>query len=141
MDHVLDRSNAKNFKLNSLKGKELRKDFRRKANLDIPALEVNTNVFETVKSAKVLGVTLRDDLKWNDHGGNITANASQRIYLLKQLKSADIERVSLIQFYCTCIRSVLEYASQAFHAGLPGYLSDQIERIQKRALKIRIVKR
>ena len=26
--------------------------------------------------------------------------------------------------------------SQPFHAGLPGYLSDQIERIQKRALRI-----
>ena len=83
-----------------------------------------------------MGVALRDDLKWNDHGGNITANASQRIYLLKQLKSADIERVSLIQFYCTCIRSVLEYASQAFHASRLGYLSDKIERIQKRALRI-----
>ena len=31
---------------------------------------------------------------------------------------------------------VLVYASQSFHASLPGYLSDQIERIQKRALRI-----
>ena len=83
-------------------------------------LKFPTNTFETVKSAKVVGVTLRDDLKWNDHVGNITG----------------IDRVSLIQFYCACIRSVLEYASQAFHVSLPGYLSDQIERIQKRALRI-----
>jgi len=89
-----------------------------------------------VKSAKVLGVTLRDDLKWNGHVSNITAQASQRIYLLKQLKRAGIDRVSLIQFYYACIRSVLEYASQAFHASLRGYLSDQIKRIEKRALRI-----
>ena len=60
----------------------------------------------------------------------------QRIYLREQLKRTGIDRVSLIQFYCACIRSVLEYASQAFHSSLPGYLSDQIERIQKRTLSI-----
>ena len=32
--------------------------------------------------------------------------------------------------------AVFEYTSQAFHASLPGYLSDQIESIQKRALRI-----
>ena len=38
-------------------------------------------------------------------------------------------------YYCSIIRSVLEYASPAW-AGLTQYLSDQIESIQKRALKI-----
>lgn len=37
---------------------------------------------------------------------------------------------------CVYIRSVLEYASKAFHSNLPRYLSDQIERLQKRALRI-----
>ena len=32
--------------------------------------------------------------------------------------------------------SVLEYACQAFHTNLPAYLSDQIERVQKRFLRI-----
>ena len=63
VDHVLNWSNANNFKLNSLTCKELRMDIRKKANIDLPAFEVNTNTFETVKSTKVLGVTLRDDLK------------------------------------------------------------------------------
>ena len=50
--------------------------------------------------------------------------------------SAGIDCKSLIQFYCACIRSVLEYAYQAFHSSLPAYLSDQIERAQKRVLRI-----
>ena len=83
-----------------------------------------------------MGVTVRNDLKWNDHVGNITAKASQRIYFLKQLKRAGVDRTSLIQFYCACIRSVLEYACQAFHSSLPACLSDQIERVQKRILRI-----
>ena len=75
VDHELNWSNANNFKLSSLKCKELRIDFRKKANVDIPALEVNTYIFETVKSAKELGVTLRDDPKWKDRVDKITAKA------------------------------------------------------------------
>ena len=58
------------------------------------------------------------------------------ILLRKQLKRAGIDRKSLIQFYCPGIRSVLEYACQAFHSSLPAYLCDQIERVQKRVSRI-----
>ena len=44
--------------------------------VDSPALEANADIFETVKSAKVLGITLRGDLKWNDHVDVITGKAS-----------------------------------------------------------------
>ena len=40
-------------------------------------IEANGNSFETInKSAKVLGVTIRGNLKWNDHVDNITVKAS-----------------------------------------------------------------
>ena len=83
---VLRWSNDNRFKLNSLKCKELRIDFRRKNNSDTVSLEANGNAFEIVKSAKILGITVRSDLKWIDHVDNITMKASRRIYLLKQLK-------------------------------------------------------
>ena len=35
----------------------------------------------------------------------------------------------LYALYCSCIRTVLEYACQLFHSA--KYLSDEIERIQK----------
>lgn len=38
--------------------------------------------------------------------------------------------------YCTTIRSVLEYCAPLFHHALPAYLSEDIERIQKRVLSI-----
>ena len=133
---VLRWSNDNRFKLNSLKCKELRIDFRRVKNLDTVSLEANGNVFEILKSAKILGVTVRNDLKWIDHVDDITMKASRRIYLLKQLKRAGIDRKSLILFYCACKRSVLKYTCKAFHTNLPAYLSDQIERVQKRVLRI-----
>ena len=56
---VLRWSNVNRFKRNSLKCKELRIDFRRESNLDTVSLEANGNAFEIVKSAKILGVTVR----------------------------------------------------------------------------------
>jgi len=38
--------------------------------------------------------------------------------------------------YCSVIRSVLEYACAVWHPGLSNKLSKDIERVQKRSLKI-----
>ena len=56
--------------------------------------------------------------------------------LLRLLKSTCAPPDNLILFYCCIIRSVVEYASPVFHSSLPKYLSDEVERIEKRALKI-----
>ena len=87
-------------------------------------------------TVQLLGVTITQGLKWNTHVENIVQKAAKRNYLLKQLKPAVVDPRSLIRFYCSCIRSVLKYACQAFHTSLPHYLSDYIEHIEKRALRI-----
>ena len=61
--------------------------------------------------------------------------SSKRLYAIRTLKKCGLTDRQLILVYCSIIRSVLEYASPAW-AGLTQYLSDQIESIQKRALKI-----
>ena len=89
-----------------------------------------------MSTVKLLGVTIAQDLKRTTHVENIVQKAAKRIYLLKQLKRADVDPKSLIRFCCSCIRSVLEYACQSFHTSLRQYLSDDIEHIQKKALRI-----
>ena len=42
----------------------------------------------------------------------------------------------LVTFYVSCVRPVTEYACTVFHNGLPKYLSDDLEQLQKRALRI-----
>ena len=42
----------------------------------------------------------------------------------------------LLSFYIICIRPVVECACPVYHTSLPQYLSDQLERLQKRALRI-----
>ena len=68
------------FRLNPTKCKEMQIDFRKNRGTSIP-LESEGKQFEVVKSAKILGLTVRDDLKWNDHIDNVTVKASQRVYL------------------------------------------------------------
>ena len=128
-------SNDNKFQFNLGKCKELRINFTTQPYTDDP-LNINGEPFEIVESAKVLGVTLTSDLKWNKHVSNIVEKASKRLYLLKQLKRAEVETSSLYKFYTACIRSVVEYACQVFHSSLPNYLSSEIESVQKRALRI-----
>ena len=59
-----------------------------------------------------------------------------RLYLLRQLKRTNADPSDLLQFYMTCIRPLTEYCCQAFHDSLPNYLSDELEKLQKRALRI-----
>ncbi|CAB4016193.1 Hypothetical predicted protein, partial [Paramuricea clavata] len=84
----------------------------------------------------ILGLSITRDLKWNEHVDKIVNKASKRIYLLKQLERFGLDAGDLKCFYVASVRSILEYACQVFHYGLPQHLSDVIERIQKRALRI-----
>ena len=59
-----------------------------------------------------------------------------RLYFLRQLKRSRVAPSELVQFYVTCIRPVLEYASPVFHRSLPNYISEDLERIQRRAFRI-----
>ena len=95
--------------------------------------------FQRVSSAEVPGVTINNDLKWNDHVETISSKAAPPLYLLSQLKRARRRGISsdgLLAFYCSVIRSVLEFSRHLFHRSLPKYLSDDIERIQRRVMRI-----
>ena len=60
------------------------------------------------------------------------------LYFLRQLKRAKLPSKDLLLFYVTCIRPVAEYACEVFHMhdSLPKYLSDDLEKLQKRAFRI-----
>ena len=62
--------------------------------------------------------------------------AATRLYFLKQLKRAKVPPNDMLLFYTTCIRPVLEYPCPVFHHSLPQYQSNEMERLQKRTLRI-----
>lgn len=135
VNEFVSNSRADGFQLNESKCKELRISFTKSKNTLEPVTINNTNI-EVVPSAKLLGVMISNDLKWNVHVEMICKKVAARLYFLRQLKRAKVPANDLLSFYTTCIRPVVEYASPVFHTALPQYLSDQLERLQKRALRI-----
>ena len=89
-----------------------------------------------MNSVKLLGLNTSNDLKWNVHVSELVRKVSTRLYFLRQLKKSHVATRELLLFYITCIRSILEYGSPVFHCTLPSYLSEDLERLQKRAIKI-----
>ena len=81
-----------------------------------------------------MDVTISSSLKWNMHIEDIIKKANKWLYCLVQLKRAKVPEKEIVQFYCTCIRPVLEYAAPVLHHSLPQYLVDDLERVQQRSL-------
>lgn len=121
--------------LNESKCKELRISFS-KSPPDFDPITINNKQLEVVESVKLLGMHISNDLKWNSHISVIMKKANKRLYFLSQLKRSNVGSKELITFYCTCIRPVTEYGCPVFHDSLPNYLVKDIERIQKRAMRI-----
>ena len=88
--------------------------------------------FEKVKKYKLLGVILTVDLKWKEH---IAYKACKRLYSLRVLRKAGVEVKNMLKVYLAIIRPILKYAVPVWQA-IPEYLSQKIESVQKRALKI-----
>ena len=121
--------------LNRSKCKELIISFAK----DVPNLRplfIKDHCMSPVLSAKVLGLYFSSDLSWNLHVEHIVCKASKRLFFLRVLKRSGLGGSSLIQVYITCIRPVLEYACQVWNLNSPDYLKEEIEIIQKRALRI-----
>ena len=96
---------------------------------------VNGQRVERIRSFKLLGVYLSEDLTWKVHVDYILKKANSRLFCLRLLKKAGLNHTDLITIYCSVIRSILEYASPVW-ADLPDYLCSHLESVQKRALKI-----
>ena len=84
----------------------------------------------------MLGLTKSPNLTWNTHIEEAGKKASERFYLLGQLKRAKLSSTDQILFYNTCVRSVVDDAVQVFYSALPQYLIDELVRIYERATSI-----
>ena len=67
--------------------KEMRVDFSRNSNQFSP-IEINGKPLKVVNEAKLWGLTITSNVKWNSHVNKIVLKSSKRIYFLVQLKRA-----------------------------------------------------
>lgn len=101
-----------------------------------PVILLNGKAIEYTEDACILGVWISADMKWGKHVTTIIKKASSRLFWLKKLKRSGVCTEDLCAIYLLYVRPVIEYAVPVWHAGLTTLQSQQLERIQKRALRI-----
>ena len=85
---------------------------------------------------KLLGVHINSQLTWSTHVDAITSKANRCIFMLIQAKKFHFSTDSVLAVYILYIRTALEYAAPVWHSGLTVAEDTQIERIQRRCLRI-----
>ena len=112
VEELIAKSNQNKFQLSKSKCKELRISFAKSA-VDFAAIVINGKAIEVVSTAKLLGLNISSDLRWNCHVAEISKKVASHLYFLKQLRRANIPAKDLLIFYLTCIRPV-------FRIRMPG---------------------
>ena len=99
-------------------------------------LSLENSPIEVISHAKLLGTIIQDDLKWDLNTANIVRKANSRMELLKRVASFGAPLDDLKKIYVLYVRSVLEHSSVVWHSSLTDENSEDLERIQKSAMKI-----
>jgi hypothetical protein len=112
-------------------------DFGKKFNKEsFSPSEINEEFIERVNSFKLIGVIFSSDLSWAQYVSYMLNKISKRYYLIFELPPIGIPHHEIVLIYSANIRSVLEYACAVWHSGLITARSLDIERVQKRFLRI-----
>ncbi|CAB4019987.1 Hypothetical predicted protein [Paramuricea clavata] len=102
-------------------------------------LHIGDAIIERVDNFKLLGVDnlklFQKDLKWNKHVEETTRKAAKNLYCLRECRRANLPVEVGLTTYLTKIRPILEYCFPVW-GGLPRYLKDELERAQRKSLRI-----
>ena len=101
-----------------------------------PEFSLGGQKLEVVEMAKLLGVTIRSDLKWCSNTESIVRRAANKLWLIRRLKNMGANKEELLDMYKKHCRSILEYAVPVWNGALTDYEIKSIERVQKMALHI-----
>ena len=130
-------TNQNDMRLNSGKYKEMIIGFSRNYSLTFgtQSVTIGEQVLKRVEHAKMLGVTISNNLTWSKHVDSLVSKVGKRVYMLYQLKRVGFSQNDLVYIYVAVIRPVLEYACPVWITSLPNYLSHAIEMIKKSVLR------
>lgn len=135
LNDFLDWSVANQLTLNPTKCQALEICFMREPppHLD---LKIGNSQLSFVSCAKVLGIWLQSDLKWDKQVDHMWKNANKKLFMLRSLKRFGFNKSELVIVYRGYIRPLLEYSDTIWNSSLSISQVLTLERIQKRALRI-----
>ena len=126
---------SKKMQLNQKKTKSMIFNFT-KGKQFTTNIKLKGETVEIVNESKLLGVIISSDLKWDRNTNHIVKNANKMMRMLHIASKFTRNKSHLEHIFKTFIRSRLEYASTVWHNSLTVTNRNDIERIQKSAMKV-----
>ena len=123
------------MKLNERKTKQIVFNFN-KDKLFTTEVKVKDEALEIVEEVKLLGVIIDKNLKWENNTSYLVKKANKKMRMLHVAAKFTRNRGHLMQIYKTFIRSNLEFSSNVWHSSLTNENRQDLERVQKAALKV-----
>ena len=99
-------------------------------------LALNDENLDVVKQAKLLGVIITDDLKWDSNTEYIVKRAYTRMELLRKVAEFTTSVEEKREIYIMYIRSILEQSSVVWHSSLSSENAEDLERVQKATVRL-----
>ncbi|CAH1257327.1 Hypp1820 [Branchiostoma lanceolatum] len=101
-----------------------------------PPITLGGKPLLAVVVAKVLGIWLQSNLKWDKQVCESTKKANKRMFMLRRLKTFGLSTPDLVTVYCGYIRPILEYCAPVYHHSLTNKQTITLENVQRRACRI-----
>ena len=121
--------------LNASKTKEIVFDMRKNKNSKEPVIINNTSV-ALIQSYKYLGVTIQENLKWNEHVEVQEKKANKRMYHVRRLKKQTIDSKIICLFYNSVVSSVLVYGLSGWFEACTEQQKKKVSKFQRQTCKI-----
>ena len=99
-------------------------------------LTVNSEPLEVINSTRLLGTIITSDLRWDENTAQLVKKANARMELLRRVASFCTNAGDLKNIYMLFVRSQLEHSATVWHSSLTQENRDDLERVQKSAVKI-----
>ena len=97
---------------------------------------LKNEIVEIVEQAKLLGVIISDDLKWDKNTEYLIKKANSRMQLLRKVVEFSKSKEEKKNIYVLYVRSILEQSCVVWHSSLTQENSNDLERVQKAAVQI-----
>ena len=97
---------------------------------------MNEILLDCEREMKLLGTIVSSNLSWSANTNNLIKKAYARMLMLRTVYSFGLSLEDLIQIYSIYIRCYIEQNCIVWSSSLTIELSDNIERVQKVALRI-----
>ena len=132
LDHITTWADNWHISINSEKTKVL--SINRYKNLDKLSISMSGKSLQESTSFRLVGLTISNDLTWNEYINSIAKKASMKVGTLYRARSY-LSPECILHLYKSLIRPCMEYCCHIW-AGAPATVLSLLDRIQRRVSNI-----